>query len=242
MSPSLTSKGKGRLGERSNRSVAATSHWPVAMASLTVPSGRGRTRPLTASTYSWRKSPALRWRSPPSSGLTTTCTTPVWSQSSKKMMPPRSRRRRSHPLSTTSCPSWGASTSPQYTERFHVASKCRPSMIYLPCPFRLNLKIQNKPRGTRGPSGATGAFSPHGAGPSPLEKPPRDPRRSRGEPFLRVTLSGSPPPGPPALPGERFLGSPSSGPSGPPRPGPPRFLRRCRPPALPGCPPASSGP
>ncbi len=188
LSPSLTSKGKGRLGERSNRSVAATSHWPVAMASLTVPSGRGRTRPLTASTYSWRKSPALRWRSPPSSGLTTTCTTPVWSQSSKKMMPPRSRRRRSQPLSTTSRPSWGVPTSPQYTERFHVASKCRPSMVYLPCPFRLNLKIQNKPRGPRSQNEATEDLSPLGAGPSPLEKPPRAPRRSRGEPLIWLNL------------------------------------------------------
>src|SRR3954447_1312635 len=72
----------------------------VGSASLTVPSGRCRTFPVTRTTYSLR----TRWTSAPTSspGSTTTCRMPATSRTSRNTTPPWSRRPSTHPQTTTS--------------------------------------------------------------------------------------------------------------------------------------------
>ena len=118
---SSTSAARSSRGNGGGSATVRISTWqsptsisPVDRLGFTVPSGRGRTVPVTRTTYSLRRSAA------PS---TTHCTTPEWSRRSMKARcSPCSRRRATHPQRATSWPTWSSPRSPQRWVRMEVES------------------------------------------------------------------------------------------------------------------------
>ena len=95
-------------------SLTRTSMRPVASFSLSWPSGRSRTVPVTLMGHSERMVSAA-WKAvpPECSGSKETCVTPARSRRSTKIRPPWSRRCQTQPVSVTVWPMFSARSSPQ---------------------------------------------------------------------------------------------------------------------------------
>ena len=101
---------------------------------FSIPSGRRRTRPLTAIQYSARRRWACWWVCGLISGSKTTWVIPSRSLRSIKITPPWSRRLNTQPIRVTSWPRWVVLNSPQWWVRFQSPKRSIFSMSFpLPC-------------------------------------------------------------------------------------------------------------
>jgi hypothetical protein len=110
-----SSSWNGSGSERATTSSSSTwiSTAPVARLGLTASGARAATSPLVRTTNSERIACAACAASGERSGLTTSCTTPVWSRRSTKISPPWSRLRATQPATATLRPTSSGRGSPQ---------------------------------------------------------------------------------------------------------------------------------
>ena len=95
---------------------------------MTVPSGRGRTVPVTATQNSLRSVSAIA-KVAARSGSQTTCTRPSRSRRSMKMTPPWSRRRWTQPVSVDGLGEEAAVDETAVVGAFHGSSPCGCSVV-----------------------------------------------------------------------------------------------------------------
>ncbi len=178
---SSTAKGGGSARLRTVTVQSPSSTSPVGRSGLTVPSGRGRTVPSTASTYSLRTSTVP--------GITH-WTMPEWSRRSMKARcSPCSRRLATQPQTVTVVPTSSSRGDPHRRVRIEVASAGRGTVTGGPFGSGTRSRDQGHSRGrpaahrptdsrtastTSGPRhGASGPRPPAGVAGTPYPRPSR---------------------------------------------------------------------